>query len=846
MQHNTNLIIVYLFIHVTAVCWLVSTTSLAFGAPVTPAEKDLAHRWATGVFTGAKRPGPERHATDLVVLANNDPVQANARNGQALNIAGVHYRRGLYCHATSKVAVRLGKPARLFRAVVGVDSNQQTRGGRGSVVFAIRIGKRRVWKSGKMREGMPGVPVSVDLYGATEVVLEIDDAGDGNSCDQSDWAEARVTLEDDTTIDLGDLVVEQPDSMRIGTELPFRFTFDGKPSTAFLDTWKTTREARNLDALRTEYRLNWADPATGLEVRCSAVEYHDFPTIEWTIHFRNSGSKETPVIADIRPLDMSMQRFPWPTSDWSEFRLHHHTGSPCTPTDYRPFATSLSPEKVLRFAPSGGRPSDSVLPYFNLELPTSEGLILAVGWPGQWVADFTRDAHAGIRLRAGQERTHFVLHPGEEVRTPLIVLQFWKGDWVRAQNIWRQWMLVHNLPHPGGTPPPPHLAACSSHQFGEMIHADEDNQRLFIDRYIDEGIHLDYWWMDAGWYVNKTGWPNTGTWEVDKKRFPHGLRAITDHGHDRDVKSIVWFEPERVTPGTRLYEEHPDWLLGRDGEQKLLDLGNPDARQWLTEHVDSLIREQGIDLYRNDFNIDPLPFWRANDTPDRQGVTEIRYVDGFLAWWDELRRRHPHMLIDTCASGGRRNDLETLRRAVPLLRSDYIFEPVSQQLHTYGIAFWIPFHGTGLTGTDPYTFRSQMCPALNACYDVRRRDIDYALLRRLVKQWREIAPFYFGDYYPLTPYSTGHETWMAWQFHRPDRGTGMVQVFRRDESIYESARLRLRGLNPAAKYRVHDIGTDSSTVQAGHDLMQQGLHVVMEKQPGARVIVYERVTPATR
>ena len=74
--------------------------------------------------------------------------------------------------------------------------------------------------------------------------------------------------------------------------------------------------------------------------------------------------------------------------------------------------------------------------------------------------------------------------------------------------------------------------------------------------------------------------------------------------------------------------------------------------------------------------MDPLAYWRAADVPDRQGITEIRYVTGLLAYWDELRRRRPDMLIDTCASGGRRNDLETLRRAVPLWRSDYAFEPV--------------------------------------------------------------------------------------------------------------------------------------------------------------------------
>ena len=171
-----------------------------------------------------------------------------------------------------------------------------------------------------------------------------------------------------------------------------------------------------------------------------------------------------------------------------------------------------------------------------------------------------------------------------------MVLQFWEGDWLRSQNIWRRWMLAHNLPRPGGKLPAPILSACSSHQFGEMINANEQNQKLFIDRYLDEGLKLDYWWMDAGWYVNKSGWPKTGTWEVDSKRFPNGLRAISDHARAKGVEDIVWFEPERVTPGTWLHEKHPEWLLGKNA---LLNLGNPEAWKWLIDHVDQADRRAG-------------------------------------------------------------------------------------------------------------------------------------------------------------------------------------------------------------------------------------------------------------
>ena len=88
--------------------------------------------------------------------------------------------------------------------------------------------------------------------------------------------------------------------------------------------------------------------------------------------------------------------------------------------------------------------------------------------------------------------------------------------------------------------------------------------------------------------------------------------------------------------------------------------------------------------------MDPLEYWHAADALDRQGITEVRHVEGYLAYWDELRRRHPDLLIDSCASGGRRNDLETMRRSVPLWRTDWRCEPIGTQGCGYGIALWIP------------------------------------------------------------------------------------------------------------------------------------------------------------
>jgi len=828
-----------------------------------------------------------------------------------------------------------------------------------------------------------------------------------------------------------------------GTELPYSFVYGGRPSSELLRSWPRREPSEVLDASRTRRTVVATDPQTGLEVRCQSVEYQDFPVVEWTLYFRNTAAADSLLLEDVQALDVTWQR-----DGDREYVLHHAHGSRANRSDYGPRETPLPPGATARFAGAGGRPTNVDWSYFNVQ-SGDEGTIVVVGWPGQWAGEFTRDGDRGLRIRAGQERVRVKLLPGEEIRSPLMVLQFWRGDRLRAQNVWRRWMMAHAMPRPGGRLPPPQFVASSSRAYEEMIKADEQNQIMHIDRYLEEGLKLDYWWMDAGWYIQQQGWPQVGTWEVDPSRFPRGFRPISEHARARGVKILVWFEPERVMPGTWLYEQHPEWLLntspgqqnplagmrswssselggtdpcvsynptdqtrtmaniqwapgrlsfhpgpqgeygavrwtapeageyevkstflaidqstttavyvlhggepvfsgwinlqglgrqavydgklavakgdtldfvvgwgnqthvcdstglevrvqdaagktfdaahefhaepdahspwsygwlksgsspdastfrvfdrpGRPGEGgvRLLNLGHPAARQWLTDHVDRLLTEQGIDLYRQDFNMDPLAFWRAADETDREGITENKHVCGYLAYWDELRRRHPNMLIDSCASGGRRNDLETMRRSVPLWRSDYAYEPIGHQCMTYGISLWLPYHGTGtvasvaapyygggFTKVEPYAFWSNAAPSLGSGIDIRVREIDYAALRTLVGQWRQLSEFYYGDFYPLTPYTQDNRDWIAWQFNVSARGEAAVQVFRRGESSSEECRLKLHALEPEASYTITAFGSPETSVATGRALMAEGWNVVLPDKPSTGVIVFRR------
>lgn len=811
---------------IPALCAIPTAADLAAAREWSARNLVRAQKASGTTDTEARQPG-------ITILTNYGAVQRNARDGRPLRIADQTYVYGLFCHAMSKLLVRLPAPGNSFSAIVGVDTNGEYSGG--SICFSVAVGDREIARSPVKHRNEPGTEMVADLDGAREFYLVVDNGGDNINSDQAAWAHAAVTLEDGRKLRIGDMpITNGTPPVRLLNAPPFSFTYDGKPSDALIGRWRYRQSRRSLDRGKTRIAQEYTDPGTGLRVKCIVTEYSDFPTVEWILYIKNTGKMDTPIISDVMPLDLRL------TYPGRPYLLHHFVGSICGPNDYQPLETSLTPHTSRYIATDGGRPTNGNMPYFNIE-GLGTGVIAVIGWPGQWSARFVSDANGDIRVVGGQENTRFLLHPGEEVRTPMAVVQFYHGDWVTGQNIWRRWMLEHNTPRPWGKPLQPMASACNGNHYPGIITNASEEMR-FLRRYKEEGIKLDYWWQDAGWYpCDPIGWAKTGTWEVEPSRWPNGIREVSDYCRGSGTKTIVWFEPERVYENTWLWDRHPEWILKAGTNQGLLNLGESECRKWLADHIDKVMTEQGIDLYRQDFNIDPLPYWSQNDTDDRKGITEMHYVSGYLAYWDDLIRRRRGMLIDSCASGGRRNDLETLRRAVPLHRSDYTFEPVGEQCHTYGISFWMPFNGTGFLTVDKYLIRSQMSPEFTLGVDTRRTDLDYGLLRELTSQWRGVAPCYFGDYYPLTPYSLENNTWMAWQFDRPEMSRGFVQAFRRAGCPEPSITLRLRGLDPNVAYAITDLDGGREWRSTGRELMSKGLRVESSEVPSALIFTYHAV-----
>ena len=661
---------------------------------------------------------------------------------------------------------------------------------------------------------------------------------------------------------------------------PFSFTYNGVNSIELLPHWQLTQTEEMLDAHRKKMTLVYLDSTTHLQLRCEAIIYNDYPAAEWVLYFRNNGGDDTPVIKDVNALDITMncavgRRKRWyvafnssgeTTGDLSQvdfnvaksgatgdFLLYYSHGSTASVSDFEPVRRELAPNQRLNFTPNGGRSSDGVLPFFNVEQTDHTGRVIAIGWTGQWAATFARDDGDNLGITAGMERTHLRLHPGEEIRTPRILLLFWENDRMRGHNLLRSLILDHYTPRPGGNPIEPPLCAGNSGVIG-FNNTTGSNQIEAVVDFASHDIPVDVWWLDAGWSAG--GFPaGMGSWQPDPSRFPNGVKPLADSIHAHDMKFLLWFEPERVMPGTWLYNEHPDWLLPPSGlpnelayqsKWRLLNLGNAQALNWAKTYFSDMIGDNDIDIYRQDFNMHPLYYWRTAEADDRRGMNEIRYIEGLYEYLDHLLKQHPDLIIDNCASGGRRLDLEMTKRSIPLWRSDHCWDPIGDQSMMYGLSFWLPPSGLGVNATNStYKFRSAMGPNFVLAYDFFNIDTPWDWFRDMLTRLKSVRKYYYGDYYPLTSYSTGNNVWMAYQFNREDSTDGMVLAFRRENSSSAAKTFRLYDLDPSLDYVITDMDDAGSQTSSGLELMQKGLEIELDEAPASALIVYSAKDAST-
>ena len=223
-------------------------------------------------------------------------------------------------------------------------------------------------------------------------------------------------------------------------------------------------------------------------------------------------------------------------------------------------------------------------------------------------------------------------------------------------------------------------------------------------------------------------------------------------------------------------------------------------------------------------------------------MKEIRHVEGLYAFWDYLLERFPGLLIDNCASGGRRLDLETIKRSAPLWRSDYYHydDPDGYQCHNFGLSFFLPFHGTGILQTDPYSFRSSMSSALICNWKITEPNVSFFDMQARIEEYRRVRDYFLEDYYPLTELegTTRDDIWLAYQYDRPSDGTGIVVAFRRAACPDPALTVRLSGIDASRNYSVYNFDTGESVIVPGAELAS-GYVLTLPEPRGSMLLQYK-------
>ncbi len=600
------------------------------------------------------------------------------------------------------------------------------------------------------------------------------------------------------------------------------------------------------------------------EVTC----YEAFDAVDWVLYLKKEGTENTGIISELMDCDVTLPfaadkplRPGFRPFD-PDFKVISAIGGAQSPEDFTPREFFLTEGETKDFRTVGGRSSSPIMPYIEM-VREKEGVIACVGWSGDWEAFVGRSE--AVNYRVGIPDANFRLYPGEEIRTIRTVLMAYDNGCMYGHNKFRRFMKKHFCIMGQGERED--KGPVSMSLWGGVSSEECIRRVRQVKKY---NIGFEYIWMDAGWYGNSTqdcsdefsgDWGiHAGTWMVNPTYHPDGLKELAKEIKDAGMKFILWCEPERALLGTKWPREHPDWYIQSSDKGWLptvhLNLGKEDAKNACIELIDNLINELDLDCYRQDFNMMPDTFWSNNDTEDRKGITQIRHIMGLYDFWDTLLERHPKLFIDNCASGGRRLDIELMKRSMPLWQTDYTcvwnYDAEDVQSHTSGAMWWLPYTGTGtgsITG-NTYRYRCSYAASLVTsrwAYSWQDMDEDPEAIREMewvkerLTEYKRARTYYTEDYYPLTMPTLSKHTWALQQFDRPEEGDGMVVAFRRSRSSLSVATPELYALVAEAAYEMEDIDTGERHVYTGKELQEGKWSIEIPNKGESRILFYKRI-----
>ena len=642
--------------------------------------------------------------------------------------------------------------------------------------------------------------------------------------------------------------------------LPMSFVYDGKAYKGLGKLMKLDEkmaDTPNGVAATLRYKLDDM-VVVSLELAFNA----EFGEMEYTVWFENTGKAPSKVLRDVNVIDTEV------TGDNPILRgcLGDHANF------YAAYEHDLS-KGTQFFRSDGGRATHVVFPYFDF-VHGDGGTLFALGWAGTWNAMFSpQDGFVTLKAQTCND-FNAVLMPGEKVRTGLVVLLPYKGrNADDATNLWREWWMACNMPRANaqGDPIQPFSTNCWASDTGLPNSDGSISERNFtwkptLDKILKENVKPTFRWFDAGWYFDPEGntvesnwWGTIGSWELDRVKWPgNSFRESNDACHAVGMKVLVWFEPERVTNVPALVKNYgykAEWTIDNGRGVITNNLGNDECLQWTMERIIKMMDENGVDLFREDNNSDPGSSWPALDNAEsrkygvpRRGVNENKSIQGHYKLWDGIidycGKHGKCTFVDSCASGGGRNDIESMRRGIPFMRSDYDRTTTSMRLSmTASFCKWIPFHGASTKetqgqlesakgrGSDEYVNRVSLLPVYNISgYDFTHNpEIDFNLLRRNFDEWKRYNYLLTRDLYVLTPWHHNLDRlgWTAFAYDAPEHGESILLVFRMESCRTDTFTAKLPFAENGKRYELKNMDTGETVTTAGEKLRQEGVVVTL-------------------
>lgn len=494
---------------------------------------------------------------------------------------------------------------------------------------------------------------------------------------------------------------------------------------------------------------------------------------------------------------------------------------------------------------------------------TGEHFIGQLAWSGGYLFEFdldtdqgTTDQAARLFFRAGPDAPapQRIIAAGETINTPEVHLGMTFGDLDTAVQAMHDHLRRSVfLPQPRGrggwieTGIGPEVEITTEHVFHQIETAATIGSEVFF--------------IDASWYAKPYShwWNTVGDWDVDRARFPDGLKPFRDRVHEKGMLWGLWMDAERIGKESRVYKEHPEWLaLGYDQEVpngNMLDLTNPVVAQAMEEQISQIIETHELDFFRLDYNV---PNIGPGVQRERDGFIENgywRYYEALYASYERLRQKYPNVIFENCAGGGGRTDLGMIRRFSHTWVTDWQIAPRAFTI-TNGMTMALPpeYVDRLVAGQNGHIagdidFQTRLLlfvrPTLAFFNPVGAAWNPHQLARiqHFVDLYKNfVRPFMnTGRIYHHTPSLTGPEPqgWGVLELASQDRSRGIAAVFQLAAPREAEYHLRLRGLDMARRYRVTFDNHQQTCTLDGFTLMKTGVPIRLEGALTSELLLVE-------